>query len=228
MGIKVLLAEDEEKTRELVKVSLEKEGYQVLAVSTGQEALEKYEAVHLVILDVMMPQGDGWSVCKEIRKNSKVPIIMLTAKAEEADRLTGFELGADDYITKPFSPKELIARVKAVLRRVEGEAIISDESLKFDNLEINTLTRQVICCDQLVNLTPKEFELLYCLAKRPGRVFTREQLLEWLWGFDFYGDVRTVDAHVKNLREKLSQAAPDRKYIHTVWGVGYKFEISIN
>lgn len=228
MRAKVLVADDEVKLRELVKAYLEKDGYEVIEASTGKEALAKYDSADLAILDVMMPQGDGWLVCKEIRKNSGMPIIMLTARGEELDKLMGFDLGADDYVTKPFSPKELVARVKAVLKRLKVQNDSAKETLIFGDLEINNLARKVTCHGQVINLTPKEFDLLYFLAKEPGRVFSRKQLLEQVWGYDFYGDERTVDTHIKNIREKISQAVDTQKYIHTIWGVGYKFDDSIN
>lgn len=224
MHTKILVADDEAKLRQLVKAYLEKEGFEVLEASTGKEALAKYTQAKVAILDVMMPEGDGWLVCKEIRKNSNIPIIMLTARGEEMDRLMGFDLGADDYVTKPFSPKELVARVKAVLRRATEVDKSEDESLVFGDLEINSYSRKVTLAGKEIALTPKEFDLLFFMAKQPSRVFSREQLLEKVWGYDFFGDLRTVDTHVKNIREKISQVSSTHKFIHTVWGVGYKFD----
>ncbi len=224
--VKILVADDESRMRELVKAYLQKEDFTVEEAANGREVLEKLrrEPFNLVILDLMMPELDGWKTCQEIRKEFDLPIIMLTARGEELDRVLGFELGADDYVVKPFSPRELVLRVKALLRRVAPEGGGKGEILNFPGLSIDRAARQVRVDGETVNLTPKEFDLLFFLASNRGRVFSREQLLERVWGYDFYGDLRTVDTHVKNLREKLGRHR-DLPYIRTVWGVGYKFEV---
>ncbi|MTI81642.1 MAG: response regulator transcription factor [Firmicutes bacterium] len=226
MAEKILFADDEQKIRQVVLMYLKKEGYDVVAAADGKEAIELYnrEKMDMVILDVMMPEMDGIQVCQEIRKKSQVPIIMLTARNDEIDRVLGLEMGADDYIGKPFSPREFTARVKAVLRR-SGQADKAEQTtINYPGITINMVTREVSILEQEIYLTPKEFELLVLMAKQPGRAFTREQLLENVWGIDYYGDLRTVDTHIKRLREKLKiPNAPS--YINTVWGVGYKFEV---
>lgn len=223
----MLIADDEPRLRHLVRLYLEREGMVVEEAETGRQALDKIssENFDLLILDIMMPDGDGWTVCKEIRKKADLPIIMLTALGEELDRLLGFELGADDYVVKPFSPRELVARVKALLRRSKVNRD-HREYLKFPGLEIDVAAREVRVEGKLINLTPKEFELLLFLARHPGQVLSREKILEQVWGYDFYGDLRTVDTHIKNLREKLGRERGQR-YITTVWGVGYKFEANM-
>lgn len=225
----ILIVDDEPKMRDLVKLYLEREGFKVTEAGDGEVALELFKKTKydLVILDIMMPKLDGLSVCKEIRKNSETPIIMLTAKGEEIDRVLGFELGADDYVVKPFSPRELAARVKAMLRRVNTKATTNEGTvLRFSGLTINLDAREAEIEGNKMSLTPKEFELLTFLAKNAGRVYTREQLLEHVWGYDFYGDFRTVDTHIKKLREKLSRYGGSANLIATVWGVGYKFEVA--
>ncbi len=224
---RILFADDEEKMRNLVRMYLEKEGYQVEGVAGGEQAVslalqKKYD---LIILDVMMPGQDGLSVCREIRKVSRVPIIMLTARGDEIDRVLGFELGADDYVVKPFSPRELVARVKALLRRTRefSTGVQQDNVKDFDGLSIDAGARKVVSSGKEIVLTPKEFDLLLFLAENAGKVFTREAILERVWGYDYFGDLRTVDTHIKKLREKLGQGST--KFIHTVWGVGYKFEV---
>jgi len=218
---RVLIADDEIALRNLVKKYLEQEGYFPLESRTGAETIKVVQELRpdLVILDVMMPDGDGWTVCEALRKEGQIPIIMLTAKGEELDRVKGFELGADDYVVKPFSPRELMARVKALLRRTAAE---STHELDFPNLKIDVESRKVYRDDQLVKLTPKEFDILFMLARQPSRVFSREEILNQVWGYDYFGDARTVDTHVKNLREKLLPLTN----IQTVWGVGYKFEVN--
>lgn len=222
---KVLLVDDEAGIREILREYLEINGYEVTEAKDGLEAIHQFrkENYDVIILDVMMPKIDGWAVCKEIRADSKIPIIMLTARGEEYDRLFGFELGVDDYIQKPFSPKEVIARLKAIMRRAysKNEGKEKAAIIKFENLEIEPLARSVRVDNQLLNLTPKEYELLLFLAQHPRQVFTRENLLDAVWGFEFIGDDRTVDTHIKMLREHLREC---RKYIVTVWGTGYKFE----
>ncbi len=224
----ILVADDEPKMRNLVKMYLGREGFGVIEAGDGEQALEllKKSEIDLVILDIMMPKVDGLTVCREIRREYNLPVIMLTARGEEIDRVLGFELGADDYVVKPFSPRELVARVKALLRRVGAKQPGTQGNLlSFPGLVINHDAREVDVQGHKVSLTPKEFELLAFLAKNAGRVFTREQLLEHVWGYDFYGDLRTVDTHVKKLREKLSRFGEAAAYLITVWGVGYKFEV---
>jgi len=220
---KVLVVDDETQIRAVVRLYLENEGYVVEEAVDGKEALNKLreQKFDLLILDLMMPGVDGWQVCREIRKESDLPIIMLTARGEEFDRVLGFELGTDDYLVKPFSTRELVARVKALLKR-SGKTEVPSDLLSFPGLEIDRTARVVRAEGQEVILTPKEFDLLYFLAKNPGRVFSREQLMETVWGYDFYGDLRTVDTHIKKIREKLQA---ERNYVGTVWGVGYKFDL---
>ncbi len=224
-GAKVLVVDDDVNICELVRLYLEKDGYQAFIANSGSEAVESFRklAPNLIILDIMLPGMDGWQVCREIRKISNIPIIMLTAKGETFDKVLGLELGADDYMVKPFEPKELVARVRAVLRRYEHKD--SDEQeIVYPNLVINKSNYTVKANEREIELPPKELELLYYLASNPNKVFTREQLLENVWGFDFYGDSRTVDVHIKRLREKL-EGANQNWQLKTVWGVGYKFEV---
>jgi DNA-binding response OmpR family regulator len=222
---KVLVVDDDVNICELIRLYLEKEGCEVLMAHNGKSGLEVFvdSAPSIVILDIMLPVMDGWQVCREIRKISNIPIIMLTAKGETFDKVLGLELGADDYIVKPFEPKELVARVKAVLRRYERNGFDVMEVV-FPNLVINKSTYVVKLNGKEIDLPPKELELLYFLASNPNKVFTREQLLENVWGYDFYGDSRTVDVHIKRLREKLDQPGQVWQF-KTVWGVGYKFEV---
>lgn len=224
--LKVLIVDDDTNISELIALYLNKEGYDTKEVATGRLALELFESYHpdLVILDVMLPELDGYDVCKEIRKHNRTPIIMLTAKGEVFDKVLGLELGADDYMVKPFDPKELIARVKAVLRRNTQpiEEAIPKNRIVLDNLIIDKDNYSVTYEGALVELPPKELEVLYFLASHPKQVFTREQLLDKIWGYDFVGDTRTVDVHIKRLRDKFEG---DHTWsIKTVWGVGYKFE----
>lgn len=223
---KVLIADDYSNISELIKVYFEKDGFETVTARNGKEAVElfKSEAPSIVILDVMMPEMDGWQVCREIRRVSNIPIIMLTAKGETFDKVLGLELGADDYMVKPFDPKELIARVKAVLRRSETKEVSAEKELVFPNLTINLTNYELKINGNITEVPPKELELLYFLASNPNRVFTREQLLEQVWGFDYFGDSRTVDVHIKRLREKLEGAEANWQ-LKTVWGVGYKFEV---
>jgi len=222
---KVLVVDDDYNICELLRLYLEKEGYEVQTVHHGIKAIEAFKdfAPNIVILDIMLPGADGWQVCREIRKMSTIPIIMLTAKGETFDKVLGLELGADDYIVKPFEPKELIARIKAVLRRSEHKEIDVKEVV-YPNLVVNKSNYTVKVNGKELNLPPKELELLFFLASNPNKVFTREQLLEHVWGFDFYGDSRTVDVHIKRLREKLDSENQVWQ-LKTVWGVGYKFEV---
>lgn len=222
---KILLAEDESKMRELISLYLRKENYDVLAVEDGLQGLselEKGTEFDLYIIDVMMPKLDGFGLSKEIRQFSDSPIIFVTARGEEYERLIGFELGADDYITKPFSPRELIARVKAILKRTspdkEQNLIINE-----GNIHINTAAREVQVSGETIILTPKEFDLLVYLIKSKGKVLSREQITEQVWDYDYYGDQRTVDTHIKKLRDKLGKDS--QVWIKTIWGVGYKVEV---
>ncbi|MDR3599230.1 MAG: response regulator transcription factor [Desulfosporosinus sp.] len=221
----ILIVDDEEKIRKLVRLYLEKEGFEVEEAEDGRVALEKFRAgqFSLLIVDLMMPEIDGWRVCRDIREKSALPIIMLTARGEEFERVLGLELGADDYLVKPFSTKELVARVKALLRRSTGQLHPVSTEITVGLLSIDKERHRVSVGDEIINLTPLEFDLLYFLAKNRGRVFTREQLMETVWGYDFYGDARTVDTHVKKLREKLIPPEVKRMLV-TVWGVGYKFD----
>ena len=226
---KILIVDDEENICELVRLYIEKEGFDAIIANDGQEAVAKFnkEKPDLILLDIMLPIKDGWQVCREIRAQSKVPIIMLTAKGETFDKVLGLELGADDYVVKPFEPKELIARIRAVLRRsadsVDEKA--DEDELSFDGLKINQSTYEVYIDDKKVEMPPKEFELLYFLAKNTNKVFTRDQLLDEIWGYEFFGDSRTVDVHIKRIREKLE--GENRTWaLKTVWGVGNKFEVS--
>ena len=220
-----MVVDDDPNISQLIKLYLDKEGYKVECYLDGLLCLEAFRnnPPNLVILDIMLPGMDGWEVCKNIRKISDIPIIMLTAKGETFDKVLGLELGADDYIVKPFDPKELMARVKAVLRRSMGTNE-DGQIVSYPNLTINISDYTVTLKGENIECPPKELELLYFLASHPNKVFTREQLLEQVWGYDFYGDSRTVDVHIKRLREKLK--IDDSNWsIKTVWGVGYKFEV---
>lgn len=225
---KVLVADDDPNVREIIRLYFSKQQIDLVVANDGQQAIElmEKEAPDMVILDVMMPQMDGFEACREIRKKWDTPIIMLTAKDEEFDRVLGLELGADDYVTKPFSPRELVARIRAVLRRMQPKGkTVGEESkpLSFDQLTIDVDKREVVAAGEKVNFRPKEFELLVQLAKSPGTVFSREQLLEQVWGFDYFGDVRTIDVHIKKIRQRLEKLPYE--CIHTVWGIGYKFGV---
>ena len=223
-SVRVLLIEDEEKMRELIKIVFRKEDFVIIEAVDGKQGLNLFRtnSVDIVILDIMLPEIDGWTVCREIRRTSNIPIILLTARGEEFDKLFGFELGADDYLVKPFSPKELMARVKALLRRAEIKSNEAASYYRFGNIVIDRLSREVTVNGRPVNLTNKEYELLYFLAANPKIVFTREQLLLKVWGYEQYSDPRTVDTHIKKLREKLGDYS---SCISTMWGVGYKFEV---
>ena len=227
MAISVLVVEDDRNICELLKLYLEKEGYTVTVAVDGGDGLAKFRThkPDLVLLDVMMPVMDGWAVCKAIRNESQTPIIMLTAKSETDDKVTGLKSGADDYITKPFEMKELLARMEAVLRRTDRKTVESNlRKLTFDKLTIDMEAFELILDGKKVDAPPKEMELLFYLASSPNRVYTRNQLLDEVWGFDYFGDSRTVDVHVKRLREKLENISPQWS-LKTVWGVGYKFEV---
>ena len=222
--VKIMVVDDDKNIAELISLYLKKEGYETKEVYTGQTAIESFPvfAPSLVFLDLMLPDVDGYQVCREIRRISTVPIIMITAKGDTFDKVLGLELGADDYIVKPFEPKELVARTKAVLRRFSSKNTENSRLIVFPNLAIDPDMLTVIYHGQPINLPPKEFELLYYLVRHPGRPFTRDQLLSAVWGYDFAGDTRTVDVHIKRLREKMRK--PDTWAITTVWRTGYKFE----
>ena len=227
MSISVLIVEDDHNIAELLQMYLEKEGYTVTVASDGGQGLAKFRAIgpDLVLLDVMMPVMDGWAVCKAIRAESQVPVIMLTAKGETDDKVAGLRNGADDYVTKPFEMKEVLARIEAVLRRASGiTAEKKVRKLVFDKLSIDMDAFELIVDGKKVDTPPKEMELLFYLASSPNRVYTRNQLLDEVWGFDYFGDSRTVDVHVKRLREKL-EGVSEQWSVKTVWGVGYKFEV---
>ena len=224
--LKILLVNDDPNIRQLVNLYLQKEGFEVMMADRGDEALKMFKASppNLILLDIMLPGMDGWQVCREVRKISNIPIIMLTAKDETFDKVLGLELGADDYVVKPFDMKELVARIKAVSRRFQA-ADAPEKELVFPGLTININQYTVMYMGKELEMPPKELELLYFLASHPGMVFTREQLLEQVWGYDYFGDSRTVDVHVKRLREKLTEGEKLGWQIKTVWGVGYKFEV---
>ena len=226
MKTKIMVVDDDPNIRELVRLYLEKEGFEVTCAERGDEAVKLFRASppNLMLLDVMLPGMDGWQVCREVRKISNIPIIMLTAKDETFDKVLGLELGADDYIVKPFDMKELVARIKAVIRRFQV-AEAPEKELVFPGLTINISQYTVTYMGKPLEMPPREIELLYFLASHPGMVFTREQLLEQVWGYDYFVDSRTVDVHVKRLREKLSGGEELGWQIKTVWGVGYKFEV---
>ncbi|MBQ3203094.1 MAG: response regulator transcription factor [Clostridia bacterium] len=221
-----MVVDDDRNICELLRLYLEKEGYDTVVASDGAAALEAFDAAKpdLILLDVMMPRLDGWQVCREIRKKSQCPIIMLTAKGELFDRVLGLELGADDYVVKPFEAKEVMARIKAVLRRSGVSAEKKARIVEYDGLYINMENYELRVGGKAIEAPPKEMELIYHLASNPNRVYTRDQLLDEVWGFEYYGDSRTVDVHVKRLREKL-EGVSDRWTLKTVWGVGYKFEV---
>lgn len=224
---KILVVDDDANISELLKMYFENEGYDVKIASDGIEGLSYFKIFEpdLVLLDIMLPKKDGWQVCREIREMSSKPVIMITAKGEVFDKVLGLELGADDFVVKPFDMKELSARVKAVLRRCQTHTRQSDEEvIKFENIEISLQKYELKLRGKSVDIPPKELELLYFLASNYNRVFTRDQLLDKVWGFDYLGDSRTVDVHVKRLREKL-EGVSDKWMLKTVWGVGYKFEI---
>ena len=221
--LKILVVDDESRMRKLVKDFLTKKNFQVLEAGNGEEAMDifyKEKDIALIILDVMMPKMDGWEVCREVRKNSKVPIIMLTARSDERDELLGFELGVDEYISKPFSPKILVARVEAILRRTN--TLAAEEILKAGVIEVNKAAHQVLVDGKNVELSYKEFELLSYFMENQGIALSREKILNSVWNYDYFGDARTIDTHVKKLRSKLGDKGD---YIKTIWGMGYKFEV---
>ena len=221
--LKILVVDDESRMRKLVKDFLGREGFQVIEAGDGQEAIELFyenKEIALIILDVMMPRMDGWQTCREIRKDSKVPIIMLTARSDERDELQGFELGVDEYISKPFSPKILVARVNAILRRTN--AISQDNLLSVDGIEIDKDAHIVKIDGKIIDLSFKEFELLVYFMENKGIALSREKILNNVWNYDYFGDARTIDTHVKKLRSKMGEKG---EYIKTIWGIGYKFEV---
>lgn len=232
-SVKILVVDDEERIRRLLKMYLEREHYQIDEAEDGNTALAKSltNEYDLILLDLMMPGKDGIEVCRELREKKSTPIIMLTAKGEEVNRVQGFEVGTDDYIVKPFSPREVVLRVKALLRRSIKTTFIQPETtakdlIVFPFLTIDNDAHRVLADGKEVSLTPKEYELLYFLAKSPDKVYDREQLLKEVWHYEFFGDLRTVDTHVKRLREKLNKVSEQAaRMIVTVWGVGYKFEV---
>ena len=225
--IKILVIDDDANIRDLLSMYLVKEGYDVKTAVDGVEGVTAFRMYEpdLVLLDIMLPKKDGWQICREIREHSAKPIIMITAKGETIDKVLGLELGADDYIVKPFDMKEVFARIKAVLRRYAKHDTADGEMIKFDNLEISLQKYELKVCGKVIDLPPKELELIYFLASNYNRVFTRDQLLDKVWGFDYLGDSRTVDVHIKRLREKL-EGANGNWTLKTIWGVGYKFEVT--
>ncbi len=226
--MRILVVDDDVNICELLRLYLEKEDWEVLVAYNGVKAMElfKTKSPDFVILDIMLPGDDGFTILKTIRTVSNVPVIMLTAKGDTGDKVTGLETGADDYICKPFNPKELVARIKAVSRRSEN--VVSDSGIiSYDNLKIDILNYQLFVSGKEIDAPPKEIELLYCLASNPNKVFTRDQLLNKVWGFEFYGDTRTVDVHIKRIRSKIDGASNSWE-LKTVWGVGYKFELLVS
>ncbi len=226
--VTILICDDDPVVHESLKIYIENEGYSCVSAYNGEEALDVLKTLQpaLMVLDIMMPKINGLDVCKEVRKTSNMPIIMLTAKGEEIDRILGLEIGADDYIVKPFSPREVVARIKAVRRRIlENVQLGKSSTINFDRLEISLKQYQVKYDDKVIFSTPKEVEILYLLASNPGQVFSREQILDRVWGTDFFGDTRTVDTHIKRIRSKLPQQGVDWG-VHTIYGVGYKFEVA--
>lgn len=229
MSKTALIVEDDGNIAELLRLYLEKDGFDVIIASDGGNGvrLALSENPDVILLDIMLPVLDGWQVCRKVRESSRVPIIMLTAKGETYDKVNGLEMGADDYIVKPFEVKELLARIHAVMRRTEPEEKSGEKKLTFDKLTINLDSYELIVDGKKVETPPKEMELLFHLATTPNRVYTRNQLLDEVWGFDYFGDSRTVDVHVKRLREKL-EGISEQWTLKTVWGVGYKFELNEN
>ncbi len=225
MNEKIMIVDDDENICELLRLYLTKEGFSTVIFNDGQAAVDAVESEKpsLMLLDIMLPKLDGWQVCRKIRQNSDVPIIMISAKGETFDKILGLELGADDYVVKPFEAKEVVARIKAVLRRSSAPVAETPKEVNYDNLSINITNYEMKVRGVHVDVPPKELELIFHLASNPKRVFTRDQLLDEVWGFDYYGDSRTVDVHIKRLREKL-EGVSDKWELKTVWSVGYKFE----
>ncbi len=225
MNEKIMIVDDDENICELLRLYLTKDGFSTVIFNDGQAAVDAIESEKpsLMLLDIMLPKLDGWQVCRKIRQNSDVPIIMISAKGETFDKILGLELGADDYVVKPFEAKEVVARIKAVLRRSSAPVAETPKEVNYDNLSINITNYEMKVRGVHVDVPPKELELIFHLASNPKRVFTRDQLLDEVWGFDYYGDSRTVDVHIKRLREKL-EGVSDKWELKTVWSVGYKFE----
>lgn len=229
MNERILVADDDSNITDVCRRYLEREGYTVVTATDGMEAIELWRSHKpgLIVLDLMMPRKNGWEVCNEIRQTEDVPIVMLTARGEEQDRLMGLTMGADDYLTKPFSPRELVLRVKAILRRMRTaqatSAITPMHTISYEGLTIDFVKREVEIGGQVIDLTVTEFDMLYLLASHPGQVFSRNQMLSKIWDFSYEGDTTTVTVHIRRLREKIEQNASDPKYIKTVWGIGYKF-----
>ena len=225
---KILVTDDDKNICELLRLYLEKEGYSVILAHDGEEALLKFETLHpdLMLLDIMLPGLDGWQVCREVRKKSQVPIIMLTAKGDDMDKILGLEYGADDYITKPFNILEVKARIKAIIRRSGKKPPEESHNrvITFGDMKVDCESRRVFIAGKEANLTAKEFDLLELLINNPNKVYSRENLLNIVWGYDYPGDVRTVDVHIRRLREKIENNPSEPKYIHTKWGVGYFFQ----
>ena len=225
-NIKIMIVDDDENISELLRLYLEKDGYTVQIAEDGEVALREFDVFEpdLMLLDIMMPKVDGYKVLEEVRKKSDIPVIMITAKGESFDKLQSFELGVDDYIVKPFDAKEVLARIKAIWRRL-GSAAEEKLRIEYSNLIIDKVAFEVKINGETVDMPPKELELLFHLASNPNKVYTRDQLLDEVWGFEYYGDSRTVDVHIKRLREKLDVAQDENWVLKTVWGVGYKFEV---
>lgn len=225
MGYKILIVDDEPLLVKGLKYSLEQDGYEIITAVDGEAAIElaSNESPDLILLDLMLPKIDGLVVCQKIRENQQTPIIMLTAKGEDMSKILGLEYGADDYLTKPFNILELKARIKAVLRRTQNIETVADRVIKIDDFTLNTLGRKATIRDSDISLTAKEFDLLLLLASNPGKVYSREELLEIIWGYEYFGDLRTVDVHVRRLREKIEKNSSHPEYILTKWGVGYYF-----
>ena len=225
---KVLIVDDNQDICNVLRLYLEKEGFTTIISNDGEEAVTKFNTLHpdIVLLDVMLPGMDGWQVCREIRKKSNVPIIMITAKSETFDKVLGLGLGADDYIVKPFDTKEVVARIRAISRRVGQQPAEAEvKEVNYDKLSVNMTRYELRVDGKVIDTPPKELELLYCLASNPNTVYTRDQLLDQVWGFDYYGDSRTIDVHIKRLREKL-EGVSDQWEIRTIWSVGYKFAVT--
>lgn len=226
---RIMVADDDSNITDVCRRYLEREGYSVMTAKDGMEAIELWRShtPDLIVLDLMMPHKNGWEICNEIRQSEDVPIVMLTARGEEQDRLMGLTMGADDYLTKPFSPRELVLRVKAILRRMRtvqvSSATHSSHTIRYEGLTIDFVKREVEIDGRLIDLTVTEFEMLYLLASHPGQVFSRSQMLSKIWDFSYEGDTTTVTVHIRRLREKIEQNASEPKYIKTVWGIGYKF-----
>ena len=226
--MRILIIEDNEQIVKVLSRFLNEEGYEISVVYDGKDALPYFDshAIDFILLDIMLPHVNGFEICRQIRKKSTVPIIMITAKSEDADRILGLEIGADDYIIKPFSAKEVLYRIKAIMRRIDFEKGIVEKQILLGSMRLLIESRQALIHDNEIKLTKKEFELLLLFAKYPHKVFTRDNLLDTVWGYDYYGDSRTVDSHIKRLRAKLKKAGVEDCQIETVWGEGYRIEVS--